>query len=280
MTFVIAVFFQALNPIPLTVIAALLLIWLFRRMEVLRKYRKHIVIVAAILYVIDFLFAIPRIHYAFSSPTQYEVLAKSKLPKDLVLVHLGCDRTCLNLFVSGKIETITRITAPSQPTENKTLTVVRYRAARREGDCDEKNFRFASLHFSRAEILEFQSKGFCPLAENVEVPKTGIFIVSSAYGGRIAVPFLLERPWGWNADYAATEVQERSPDAARLLARTRHVEMPGPIGPLVGYWEPRGDFATFPRGAKGWGFWRPIISRGDYHYLLNMKWIFEHVLPA
>jgi hypothetical protein len=156
--------------------------------------------------------------------------------------------------------------------------VNRYRRAWKRGDCDPKNYNFASLNVSHTKIFEMRTKQFCPEVEDIEIPETGLFIISNAYGRHNGSSFLVDKPFGTVNGFAATEVQYRSSRNVKVLAKTRFLEMLGPIGPLVGYWETHGDFATFPRGAKGWGYWRPIMTGGSYNHLLNMEWIFDHVL--
>jgi hypothetical protein len=275
------------NPIWISIIALIAVIVLLKRTGLWARYRYRIFLVPIALFVVDSAFAIPRVLFSYRLPDQPVVAQTIALPRQLVLVNVRCLETCHSLLMSGAIEDLILVKDRSADGVSvQAPTAYRYRAAwTQPGTCPRERVRL--IEAERDALLR---GGFCPIAEPVDVPAEGIFVihehmwVSSSQRARTFRPvYLVQRPPGRAIRFTGSEVQRRSASGVEVLASNYSYEAPGFLGlpPMVGCWDrPHNVIWIMPPGDTGCGFWRLFTLGGDRNINSDALWTYLRVFTA
>ena len=277
-------FILVFHPVPPTIIALVAAVWLLRRIGLWTRYKRSLLLVAALLYATDTAIALPRLIYAWQLPDRPIILKQLPLPTRLVLVGAQCKAECHDGLLSGAIEEVilvepTRAGYWNPPSEE----AVRYRAGwQAPGTCPQERERMIGLWDDR-----LRRQGFCPIVEPIAPPTDGIFIVESHFlklASERAAPFtspqLTSTPPGRAIRFVSVEVQRRERGRIELLASRRRYQAPGLLGlpPLIGCWDrPDSIIWIMPPGDTGCGFWRRFTSGGDLGWQGDASWVFSQV---
>jgi hypothetical protein len=95
-----------LNPIWVTVLALIALIWLLSWTGLWARHKYRIVAALVALYAIDAVIALPRVLFSRGLPDHLVLAQEVPLPRQLVLVDVPCWAKCHELLISGAIEEV------------------------------------------------------------------------------------------------------------------------------------------------------------------------------
>jgi len=279
------IFVLLVHPVWLTILVALLLIFLAVRLKLWRRHKRALTfgLVAAIaLYGIDALMALPRIGYARRTLDHPVIHRTMELPRSLVLVNASCDAQCHARLLAGELEEV--ILVETDPLGRRSPQPPRrYRVGwTQPGACPPERER--AMPF---EVRQLLREGFCPVIEPAEIPSEGVFVVEEGFtlvASEKAIPFtptyLVDGPPGKLIRLQAVEVQLRTRAGVEVLAAQRYYEAPGLIGlpPLIGCWErPDNIVWILPAGDTGCGLWRWFTAGGDPLWGGKVGWVFDGV---
>lgn len=271
------------HPVPVTLLALVVLVLLLRWTGWWARYKYRILLVLLAAYAIDTAFALPRILFAYGLSKSPVIAQQIPLPRRLVLVDVPCDAKCHDWLIAGAIDEILFVrslyaSAPSSFRYKSGWTL--------PGTCPGE--RENPTRDPRASQSEEQRRsGYCPLVEPVDIPHEGIFLVreltrvTANERARVYTPtYLIKAPAGPVIRFAGIEVQNRTPDLTTVLASAYRYEAPGLLGlpPLIGCWDrPDNVIWIMPPGDTGCGFWRWFTWGGDDAAVDDPKWLFERV---
>jgi hypothetical protein len=279
------IFVLLVHPVWLTILVALLLLWLAVRLKLWRRHKRALILgfsVAIALYGLDALIALPRISYARRTLDHPVIHRTTELPARLVLVNASCGGECHARLLAGELEEV--ILIETDPLHRRTPKPPRrYRAGwTRPGACPPE--REKAMPF---EVRQLLREGFCPVIELAETPSEGVFVVDEGFtlvASEKAIPFtpiyLADGPPGKLIELQAVEVQLRTHAGVEVLAAQRYYEAPGLIGlpPLIGCWErPDNIVWILPAGDTGCGLWRWFNWGGDPRWGGKVDWIYADV---
>lgn len=275
------------NPIWISIIALIVTIAILKRTGLWARYRFRLFLVPIAFYAVDSAFAIPRILFSYRLSDEPVITQSIALPRQLVLVNVRCLETCHALLKSGAIEDLILVKDRSADGVSvQTPTAYRYRAAwTQPGTCPRERIRL--IEADRGPLLR---EGFCPIAEPIDVPAEGLFVVHEhmsvgpSYRAWTFKPvYLAERPPGRVIRFIGNEVQRRTASGVEVLASNYSYRAPGFLGlpPLVGCWDrPHNVIWIMPPGDTGCGFWRWFTWGGDHEINSDAPWIFQRVFTA
>lgn len=272
-----------LNPIWVTVLALIALIWLLSWTGLWARHRYRILAAVVALYAIDAVIALPRVLFSYGLPNHPDVAQKVPLPRQLVLVDIPCWAKCHALLISGAIEEVVFVETRRAGGGTEEPQAVRYRAGWSiPGACPRD--RQKAIYFTDDDLLK---TGYCPVVERVDVPSQGVFlirestIVPASVRARTFAPVYLTRsPPGAVIEFVGIEVQNRTGSGVSVLASTYKYEAPGFLGlpPLLGCWErPDNVIWIMPPGDTGCGFWRWFTWGGDEQVSSDLKRRYENL---
>lgn len=276
----IYVWLLILNPIWVTAVALIALIWLLSWTGLWARHRYRILAAIIALYAIDAVIALPRVLFSHGLPKHPVVAQKIPLPRQLVLVNIPCWAKCHELLISGAIEEVVFVETLRPLGETGEPQTVRYRVGwSLPGACPRD--RQKAIYFTDADLLK---TGYCPVVERVDVPPSqGVFLIwestivpDSVRARTFAPVYLTKSPPGAVIEFVGIEVQNRTGSGVTVLASTYKYEAPGFLGlpPMVGCWErPDNVIWVMPPGDTGCGLWRWFTSGGDRGASSDPKWL-------
>jgi hypothetical protein len=275
------------NPVPVTVLFAILLVLLLRFSGLWAHHKRLILLVPVALYAIDTAIAVPRLLYAWRSPAQPVIAETTAISARLVFVNQECGKECHDLLLAGLVDEIVLVSDRLWSAEVR--PPVRYRVGWSVPGACPRERETAMGWEQRASLLP---QGFCPDVQPTEMPAEGIFIVAESFGVRASEPavsfkprYLISGPPGKTIAFTGIEVQRRTKGRVEVLAAARYYAAPGLLGfpPLIGCWlRPENIIWTLPPGDTGCGFWRWFTGGGNDELRSTggrgASWIYTHVL--
>jgi hypothetical protein len=270
-----------LNPIWVTILALIALIWLLSWTGLWARHKYRILAVLIALYAIDTAIALPRVLFSRGISNHPVVAQKVPLPRQLVLVNIPCWAKCHELLVSGAIEEVVFVETRRADSGKEAPQAVRYRAGWNiPGACPRD--RQKAIDFTDKDLLK---TGYCPVVEPVDVPSQGIFLIlestlalASQRPRTFAPVYLTKSPPGAVIEFVGFEVQNKIGAGVTVLASTYKYAAPGLVGlpPLLGCWDrPDNVIWILPPGDAGCGFWRRFTGGGDEQLSSNPKRLYE-----
>jgi hypothetical protein len=258
-----------LNPIWVTILALIALIWLLSWTGLWARHKYQILAALIALYAIDAVIALPRVLFSHGLPNHLVVAQKVPLPRQLMLVDVPCWAKCHELLISGAIEEIVFVETRRAGDGKEEPRAVRYRAAwTNPGACPRD--RQKAIYYLNEGLLK---TGYCPVIEPVDVPSQGIFLVwesmivpASERARNFSPAYLTKSPLGAVIEFVGIEVQNRNGSCVTVLASTYKYEAPGLLGlpPLLGCWaRPDNVIWIMPPGDTGCGLWRWFTGGGN-----------------
>ena len=270
-----------LNPIWVTALALIAVIWLLSWTGILARHRYRIVAALIALYALDAAIALPRILFSHGLPEHPVVAQRIPLPRQLVLVNFPCWAKCHELLISGAIEEVVFVETRRSGDGTEEPQAVRYRAGWSiPGACPRD--RQKAIYFTDGDLLK---TGYCPVVEPVDVPSQGVFLIrestialASQRARTFAPVYLTKSPPGAVIEFVGIEVQNRTGSGVTVLASAYKYEAPGFLGlpPLLGCWErPDNVIWIMPPGDTGCGLWRRFTWGGDERVSSDPKRLYE-----
>jgi hypothetical protein len=277
------VWLMILNPIWVTILALIGLIWLLSWTGLWARHKYRIFAALIAMYAIDAVIALPRVLFSHELPNHLVVAQKVPLPRQLVLINIPCWAKCHKLLISGAIEEVVFVEAHRPDGGTEKPQAVRYRAGWSiPGACPRD--RQKAIYFTDDALLK---TGYCPVVEPVDVPSQGIFLIqestlalASQRARTFAPVYLTKSPPGAVIEFVGIEVQNRTGSGVTVLASAYLYEAPGFLGlpPLLGCWErPDNVIWILPPGDTGCGIWRLFAGGGDQQLSSDPKRLYEEM---